>query len=235
MENTIYQNIYKVAVRRGLGSGDWKDFTKVIFEVSVDNKRYTGPYFFSILSWAKERFDSIEIIVCDTLQRYNLAFAQNTDHRTAMQTAMQMGEDWIRRSQGYFDYLNICPRISRWEDWLSHDPKTYDTNYRDLVHLYQNNLAVRTEVDKLAEAVWESRRKIFHFSEALEQKFKEEVFFPYFFEETALSAVFLPEVGGISAYPGSLPNFWNNFIEGKFSCLKGFQGCTFVNLSLTRK
>ena len=227
--------MYKVTVRQGLGSGDWKTFSKVIFEVSLDNKRYRGDSFYSILSWAKPRFESIEIIVCDLLQRHNLVFSKQINMESASHEAKKMGDDWIRDSSPLFKELGLSPTITRWEEWLAYNPPYYERCLKDLKDLYKDNPNVKQEIEAFFNAVWDRNQKHEKCSASLRNTFKDEVFLPYLFEETALSAVFLPALSGISAYPGSLPKFWNNFIEGSVDILKGFGGQTFITLDLKRQ
>lgn len=235
MEYNAKETTYKVEVRRGLGHGNWKDFSKVIFEVSLDNKHYYGDHFFSILAWAKDRFNSIEIIVCDTLQRFNLAFEKGIEKEKALEIARAQGDDWINKSKEYFKSLQLSPKITKWDDWMDYDKDLYQVGYKELSALYELNLSVKKEIDAICDNVWHRRQKKYQLPESSAPHFKEAVFLPYFFEETVLSSIFLPVVGGVSAYPGSLPLFWDHFIEGKFDCLNGFKGHTFINLSLTRK
>jgi hypothetical protein len=39
---------HRVEIRKGLGGGNWQDFSTVIFEVSLDNKNFHGDHFRSI-------------------------------------------------------------------------------------------------------------------------------------------------------------------------------------------
>lgn len=231
MEN----NVYKVTVRKGLGPGNWQDFPKVIFEISLDNKRYRGESFYAILNWARTRFKSIHIIVCDTLQRHNICFNQNISESKAHSLAKQKGDLWLQESQIYFDKLGLSPEITRWDDWLNYDPELYNRYDCDLKNLYKTNPAIQNEINKICKAVWERRKKHENLDNALETPFKNMAILPYFFEETVLSAIFLPIINGVSAYPGSLPQFWNTFIDGKVNILNGFKGHTFINLDLKRK
>lgn len=226
---------YKITVRKGLGPGNWQDFRKVIFEVSLDNKRYKGNAFFSILDWARTRFDTIHIIVCDTLQRYNICFDQKTSESDAKHLAKKKGDQWIQAAQPYFGELGLTPEITRWADWLSYNPTLYNEYHQALKNLYNTDQMIQKEINKICDNVWQRRKKQENLNPALEKEFKNKVILPYFFEETALSAVFIPIVKGVSAYPGSLPPLWNLFIEGKVDTLKGFRGHTFINLDLKRR
>jgi|GEM_PF-5136939 len=231
MEN----NVYKVTVRKGLGPGNWQDFSKVIFEISLDNKRYRGASFYAILDWARTRFKSIHIIICDTLQRHNICFNKKISESKAQFLAKQKGDLWLQESQIYFDKLNLTPEITRWDDWLNYDPELYNRYDCDLKNLYKKDPAIQNEINKICDAVWERRKKQENIDKALESSFKKQVILPYFFEETVLSAIFLPAIKGVSAYPGSLPKIWNTFIDGKINILDGFREHTFINLDLKRK
>ncbi len=231
MEN----NAYKVTVRKGLGPGNWQDFSKVIFEVSLDNKRFRGDSFYAILDWARTRFKSIHIIICDTLQRHNISFDKKISESKARPCAKQKGDLWLQESQVYFDKLKLTPEITRWDDWLNYDQDLYNKYDKDIRNLYETNQTVQNEINKTCDAVWERRKRHENIDDVLENAFKNQVILPYFFEETVLSAIFLPVIKGVSAYPGSLPKIWNTFIDGKINTLNGFREHTFINLDLKRK
>jgi tRNA-dependent cyclodipeptide synthase len=223
-------SIYRVTVRKGLGNGDWKNYSKINFEVSLSNKRYQGESLFSIIEWAKSRFTDIEIILCDSLHRHNILFERNVSISEARNISLEMGNAWLNHAHIFFNALNVTPKITRWDDWIKKYENEYTSYYHEIETLYNENSYIKKEVDLLCNNYLKRNNNIL-----CQKSFRQQILMPYFFEETALSSVFLPKIGGVNAYPGSLPQLWNYFINTKENHLSGFKNQLFISLNLSRK
>jgi tRNA-dependent cyclodipeptide synthase len=224
---------YKISVRKGIGNENWMDFSAVIFEISLDNKRYNGDYFFSILQWAQERFSEITIIICDTLQRYNIMYDQKVTEEEAFLLSRNLGKQWLCQNKSILDALKISPHIFYWDNWLLHK-NDLNNNQNTLNTLYANNVYFRNECDKIFENIWERFKKKYTNNIIVKADIINNLIKPYFFEETAITDIFLSRINGISAYPGSLHQVWDDFSSGKIDGLNGFKGRTFLSLNLIK-
>lgn len=224
---------YKVSVRKGIGDGNWMNFSKIIFEISLDNKRYYGDYFFSILQWAQERFHEITIIICDTLQRYNVMHDENLTEKEAFDVSRNLGKQWISQNQFNLQSLKIKPVIYHWDHWLAYKDE-FEQNKNILHDLYDSNIYFKYECDKIFEIILNQFRKKYKDKAIIKEDIIHKVIKPYFFEETAVTAIFLPKLDGINAYPGSLHQIWGDFASEKLKGLLGFKNCIFLSLNLVK-
>lgn len=224
---------YKVSSRKGVGDGSWMNSSKIIFEVSLDNKKYYGDYFFSILQWAQERFSEITIIICDTLQRYNIMHDQKINEKEAFEISINLGKNWISQNQFNLRSLKTKPTIYHWDHWLSYkdDFVLYQNTLQDL---YDSNIYFKNECDKVFENILNRFEKKYKSQTIIKEDVIHNVIKPYFFEETAVTSIFLSKLDGVSAYPGSLHQIWNDFASGKIKGLSGFKDCIFISLNLVK-
>lgn len=132
---------YKVCLN---SKTNWQDFTLCRIQVSVGNPRYEGAKYQALLEWCRHRFDAVEIIVSDTLQRHNLRRKLEIDHATAWKLSRLEGQEWLKR--------NPCPddfKLTGWDDLLKHP--LYSVRRVAIDRHYDTNFAFRAAVDSKAE------------------------------------------------------------------------------------
>lgn len=225
---------HKVEIRKGLGTGDWRAHNQVIFEVSLDNRRFTGDHLGSILHWAESKFQIAHIIICDTLQRHNLRFYEGVSAATARKHAQISGDAWLMENNDLFLKTPMIVQVHRWDQWKK-PSSAYRKELNALKRVYNTNNTFRNEINDYLETVWKQKSTAQKLNSKARVFYIETVLKPYFFEETAITSVFLNQLDGISAYPGSLPPIWESLIQGKYDVLKGFRGHTFLQLDLSRR
>lgn len=235
LSNSLMQQIkYKVIVRQSLGIRDWKDFHTVILVISLDNKRFVGDYFRSILCWAKERFETIHVIVADTLQRHNIALLENTQLEQAKNISLKRGDEWIAQSNDIFKEMKIIPTIDRWDDWLLRYRNDYQQQYQDFLNLCETNQYIHSELKNYFDSLWKRLVQSKNLNQQKKEAFNQDVFMPYFLEETVLTSVFLSVLKGVIAYPGSLPKLWGYFTKEEHGSLNGFSKGAIAHLDFKR-
>lgn len=225
---------YKVSVRKGIGRGDWKESSHVIFEISLDNKHYRGDHFRSILDWAESNFKELTIIVCDTLQRHNLMFSENINEQEAQVISKERGDHWLDEYSPYMESKAIPTQIYRWDKWLFCSQQ-YEKGLESLKTLYSEDINFQRDLQAFFEKVFERKAKLVPHIWDIKTQYIESVLMPYFFEETVVTSIFLEDIKGISAYPGTLPKLWEKFIQRKFVGLEGFLNHTFLTLDLVKR
>jgi tRNA-dependent cyclodipeptide synthase len=224
---------YKVTARKGLGHGDWKNFTSVIFEISLNNSRSQGEYLNSTIKWAEGRFERAYFILCDSLQRHNINFENPyLSEKEAHVKAIEKGNTWLKNNQHYIENSILEFSIYRWDYWLNFtDDYNKARNYLD--DLYMNDSIFRNDIDNVCHNFWvksEYKNK----NPSSERDFISRAAKNYILEETAVTSIFAARIKGVSAYPGSLHHFWLPFIELENEFLPGFKNHTFITLDLVR-
>jgi len=104
---------YKVSLKNRL---PWQGHAHVRLQVSVGAEVYEGAKLHALAEWAAMRFRSVDVIVSDTLQRFNRmpALGEAEAHRLTRAE----GDAWLARNA---QALTLLPgrRIRRWDDLLA--------------------------------------------------------------------------------------------------------------------
>jgi hypothetical protein len=145
-----------------------------------------------------------------------------------------LGQKWIRENKRVLDESTLIYEISTWKNWKK-PGIGYLKELNALKRTYNTDINFRTEIDTYLNQLWLQKSKSKDLTMDKKDMFTERVLRPYFFEETAVTAIFLDHIKGISAYPGSLPHFWESLIDQKYGVLQGFANHTFLRLDLSRR
>lgn len=132
---------YKVCLNR---KTDWQVFNSCRIQVSVGNPRYEGAKYQALLEWCYHRFDNVEIILSDTLQRYNLRQQMGIDNATAWKLSRLEGQAWLKRNPCPYDFKVTC-----WDELLKHP--SFSMRRGAIDRQYKKNPAFRSLVDAAAE------------------------------------------------------------------------------------
>lgn len=189
---------YKLRAR---SKWNWRCFDTVRMEISVGQPYHEGAKLALAMSWARENFDRVVVILGDAPQRYNVMFRTGFAECNAEKLAHGAGDAWLERNR---DLLRGV-EITRWDDWKS-DPRYID-NRVAVSRLYSDHDQFRGAIhDAITEFIdrrgmgENDRRRFFALSEQ------------YLLEETAVFATAYDDLGGISAYPGDFLKMWEMFI-----------------------
>jgi tRNA-dependent cyclodipeptide synthase len=171
---------------------------RCVMPISVGNPEQVGEKFQAALKTVVSRFGSVDLILADTLQRFN--FMAGCTQAEALAIVQKKGDDWLAEHQ---PTLSRYPhRLIRWETccqdpafdkWLIRIKDLYDTQ-----HDYQ--CAVNEDVHIFLERY--QRRSAHSISEP---DFKRNSL-AYFFEETAvIFSYFMTQEYHFFIYPGAIP------------------------------
>lgn len=90
------------------------------------------------------KFKSCTIMVCDTLQKYNLMEHLNAED--AYKISLQKGAEWIERNHHIFSKLGIPYNIIRWDDIIK--DVNYKSKLNNIENLYNTNLSYKDAFKK---------------------------------------------------------------------------------------
>jgi tRNA-dependent cyclodipeptide synthase len=122
--------IYKVSPKNKL---NWKQYNNARLQVSVGNLNSEDQKLYATIEWLLNRFDNVEIIVSDTLQRWNLIYKENINQKNAHDISLNLGSDWLERNKNILSQPEKI-KITRWDDLIN------DSNF----------LSAKKLLDKLA-------------------------------------------------------------------------------------
>ncbi len=94
---------------------------KACLNVSIDQKNEQGTKLQAIIEKANRTFKSIDIMLCDSLNRYNIALMHKIAIEKATPIAIATGDEWIRDNTPYMQNRVIPGRIIRWSEWLNNE------------------------------------------------------------------------------------------------------------------
>lgn len=112
---------------------NWQEYPICGLGISIGAHYHESDKFNASLNWIGSNFQKCEILLCDTLHRYNYDSYNKDDEKTALLMAKQRGDQWIERNSKAIISSPIPINISRWDEWLSHnDYKDTLTNVKNL-------------------------------------------------------------------------------------------------------
>ncbi|MBU0800569.1 MAG: tRNA-dependent cyclodipeptide synthase, partial [Alphaproteobacteria bacterium] len=159
--------------------------------------KHDGDKFFALAEWAAARFDHVNLIVSDTLQRHNIALEKNCDEAMAYQISLSIGEKWLL---GNRQAIALLPSktVIRWDHYTGHHD--YNSAYEYINSIYWQNDEFRESVVKKAhEFSLRNSSAIQNMpSDALIQ-----TSINYILEEIAVFSLMFRDEKAIDIYPGS--------------------------------
>lgn len=132
--------------------------SRVLMTICVGhNEFHTGERFNAIYKKLLDSFDSVCIMIADSVQGITLA-RQNPDlsRKELRENAMMASEDWLHRHE---KYINAVPETDRkrvsivfWQDWEK-NPDEYKKMVDEMYRLYDTNETIKTAMDGMAQEV----------------------------------------------------------------------------------
>lgn len=224
-------NVFKVAVPKSkkfrakpISNFEWHGYKTVRVEISVGRNYHEGARLEATLDWAHKNFETVVLLLGDTLQRYNLMMDGISVEKAYVQSLVN-GDAWLERNKHLLQGLTIL----RWDEVTGH------TNFSDarlkVSSLYDTNGLVQREIRKAIDEVAE-RRKIDQTQAVIFNHLSEN----YLLEEIAGAAIANTLYPGISAYPGALPGLWDVVNDIAPSTLpQGLSNARSIELKLYKK
>lgn len=121
------------------------DFDKVRLGISLGQDYHRGDKLKALCEWAAAHYTHVEIMVADTLNRWNSLVSGQTDTTAIYKHWRMAGDVWLAQEQETLDSIPDLI-ITRWDDYTSH-PAFYDMRER-VAAAYQNNPSLRAVMDK---------------------------------------------------------------------------------------
>lgn len=183
-------------IRNKTASVNWRGYHgPVILPICVRSPAVSGRHFLRTLDALAERADTVRVLLCDSLDRYNVGEAQ----------AMGAADQWLAVNLPHIRERFGPVSVRRWDE-VRADP-TFARRHAVLTALYEGNPEVRAVIDRVvdyyltAKAERDGRTGI-PFKEAQERQNSGR----YMIEEYAGTAVYK------DWYPGLPEAYWGVYV-----------------------
>ena len=191
---------YKVKI---ISNCEWKGVKNLRLGISLGGRNHEEDRLFALVEWAGARFESVHILVADSVQRHNIMFDRSIDEISAREQAMAEGDSWIARNKPILSALKNH-EILRFDDLESHPE--FAQLYLNLQLLFLEDFTFRTLIERDINGMWARKVKNSSLSpEATFDKFYE-YSKNYILEELAIMDIFGALCPGVEAYPGKFLN-----------------------------
>lgn len=191
---------YAVKVKSEQSTAPWQAFTVARAQISIGQDYHEGEKLAALSAWLAPRFESVDICVNDTLQRFSLMFDHDIARDAAFATALHDGDTWLARNGALFTAPHV--NLIRWNRWLE-DSRFADTHAK-IATLYQSNTEFHHAIDGNIQSLWERRLRLYpgryeparflHFAELSRQ---------YLLEEISAFSLMYTDKTAIDVYPGT--------------------------------
>jgi tRNA-dependent cyclodipeptide synthase len=175
----------------------------VVLPISVGQLYHEGEKFAATLQGVQNKFGSCDIIVADTLQRYNLLTEYSAQDANTL--ALQRGQEWLQRNEISLKEFSIPHKIIRWDTCLK-DPE-FANWLEKIKEYYQHDKAYRNTIEEDINTFMQ--RSINHESIPMRRNSLN-----YFLEETAvILSYFIRQKYTYIIYPRPMPKSITMAIE----------------------
>lgn len=135
---------------------DFKDSTCTL-TISVGQPSHEGDRLLATILKINETFQQCNIMVCDTLQRFNSwqFLSPSASKKDMYDYSKSEGDKWLIRNRKILNQLTIPVKITRWDYWLNHplfpqiNQKMRDTLLQDNDYLAVLNYTVNEYKERL--------------------------------------------------------------------------------------
>lgn len=197
---------YKVLVK---GQSTWVNYKTATLGISVGKDIHEGEKFEALCLWANERFEHVSILICDSLQRYNLMIKDTLSEDFALHKSIKEGDKWLERNSKALNLLKN-KTIIRWDDYRLRPE--FEEKLKLVNNHYNNNERFKTGVNKQATNMF-CRQYIDKPAEGAFFEKLTTLSVKYILEETAISSIIETEIKSINVYPGTFAQVWDQFKE----------------------
>lgn len=135
--------LYKVCLNK---KAPWQSHDRARLQISIGNPKYEGDKFKALCEWISHRFAHVDVIVSDTLQRYNIKELYGEER--ARQISKDEGDRWLSRNKEALAMLT-SKTVMRWDDLLQQ--AQYCEHKKEMDGLYEENADFRMNVIKAAK------------------------------------------------------------------------------------
>ncbi len=145
---------------------------RAVLPISVNQPYHENDKFNATIAMVNKRFGYCDIVVADTLQRYNFFYGKEYSIEELYKISKNEGDNWLKRNSRYLNLLSVPHSIIRWDDCIQlptfplflnkikdrylHDPAYRDAFKQDidvfLTRYLQHNTRDNHDVVKNIEA-----------------------------------------------------------------------------------
>ncbi|MDF2940742.1 MAG: Uncharacterized protein K0R66_1384 [Gammaproteobacteria bacterium] len=174
---------------------DFKE-CKVVLPISVGKEPHEGDKFLATLNLISRRFKHCDIVLADSLQRFNF-INEADDKEEAAKHARLQGDLWLKRNGHSINVLSIPHKLIRWDDCIQWP--TFSKWLKNVKQEYAVNPAYQQAFS--ADIVQFLSRKKLKINDCLY-----ELSLAYFLEEIAvILSYFVDQAYQFIIYPGRIP------------------------------
>lgn len=191
---------YTVKVKSEQCTAGWQNFSTARAQISVGQDYHEGEKLAALAGWLSPRFESVDICVNDTLQRFGLMFDHEIDESAARIMAGRDGHAWAARNRHLFTDAHM--RLVHWDTWLT--DARFGRTHTQIRALYENNREFHHAIDGNIQSLWERRQRLHPGRYATAR------FIPfaglsrqYLLEEISAFALMYADKTAIDVYPGT--------------------------------
>ncbi|MGB3465745.1 MAG: hypothetical protein WBA74_10760 [Cyclobacteriaceae bacterium] len=119
-----------------------------IIPVCGGSAEMNGAYFKNYVGEAGKHFKNVRLVLCDTLDTYNMADKNSALWKQAYEVSRSSGDRWLRK---HFDFVKSSflgdVNLTRWDD-IKQD-SLFEDRFSISCHLYQSNQIIKDWVHRI--------------------------------------------------------------------------------------
>lgn len=196
-------------------SGCWEKSDTCIVGISVGQHYHEGRRLTAILNFAASNFESVVILVADSLKRFTFSIKKGSVPEAYRADAVRLGDEWLSRNANKLAGIKVPYRVLRYSNWSCGAEFAERIQTIRTIYVNENLLenAVRTDSDdyltKLSSRGWQSplsQKKLYHACAE------------FLLEELAVCSLVSESVGSSTeCYPGPMLNCFRLLTEDSFA------------------
>lgn len=117
-----------------------------LLPISVGQSVHEGEKFKATIQLVEKSFQSCTILVDDSVQRHTIGILNPDKSQDELyKMAVHEGDEWLERSQKYFNQLNIPLNVLRWDDWFN--LPDFEQSHKIVKQEYDSNPIYKQAID----------------------------------------------------------------------------------------
>ena len=188
------------------------DVKQCFVGVSMSNNIFRKKNIIEVLKWIDQNFDSVEIIIADTLHRYNEMAISSITEQEALIKTQKIGDEYFEMVKGLQSIMKSCEiKITRWNDYRNKKQlKSWKTYYWNQ---FQENDIFHQELILTANNYFQ---RAFPKNDVIITDAMINLSVNYLLEEFAFISYYIQDTIKVSVYPGKQLDLLKNIVKGNF-------------------
>jgi hypothetical protein len=160
-----------------------------LFSISmgIDKILMQGMCLSDVIDIIDNTFGCCDIVVSDALQRFNfMSLYPGLSEDEALEMAIEIGDNWLKKSSQILANLTIPHKIFRWSDWLN--SCNYQEKYNYVFKLFEDNEDFKSSVKVSTQKYLERKLKYnsYQYESVLSFQYQLENAYKFVLEESAI-------------------------------------------------